>query len=119
MGVMDVIEISEYCCTPLHDGAIDETRANAMAPMLSALADPVRLRIISMLIDAPDGSTCGCDLELPLGLSQPTVSHHLKVLREAGLVEGDRRGRWVHYRVVPERLDEIARALAPAISVAR
>lgn len=103
----------EICCTPLREGAIDEVTAGAMAPMLGALADPVRLRILSMLMAAPDGSACGCDLEEPLGLSQPTVSHHLKVLREAGLVTGERNGRWVHYRVVPERLEEIAGALAP------
>lgn len=103
----------EICCTPLHEGEIDESKAEAMAPMIGALADPVRLRIVSMLMAAPDGSSCGCDLEEPLGLSQPTVSHHLKVLREAGLIEGERRGRWVHYRVLPERLGEIASALAP------
>jgi ArsR family transcriptional regulator len=85
-----------------------------MAPVLAALADPVRLRVVSMLAAAPDGSACGCDLEDPLGLSQPTVSHHLKVLREAGLIEGERRGRWIHYRVVPERLAEIREALSPA-----
>lgn len=103
----------ELCCTPLHDGAINEVRASAMAPVLAALADPVRLRMVSMLLAAPDGTSCGCDLEGPLGLSQPTVSHHLKVLREAGLVAGERRGRWVHYRVVPERLEEISQALSP------
>jgi len=108
----------ELCCTPLHEGTIDESRAEAMAPMLGALADPVRLRIISMLIDAPDGSCCGCDLETPLALSQPTISHHLKVLREAGLVEGERRGRWVHYRIIPSRLAEIAQALAPGLVTA-
>jgi ArsR family transcriptional regulator len=107
----------EICCTPLHEGAIDEPKAEAMAPMLGALADPVRLRIVSMLMAAPDGSSCGCDLEGPLGLSQPTVSHHLKVLRQAGLIEGERRGRWVHYRVVPGRLEEIAAALAPTPAI--
>jgi len=112
-AAMTVIQVTEMCCTPLHDGAIDEVRAGAMAPMLAALADPVRLRIVSMLLAAPDGSCCGCDLEEPLGLSQPTVSHHLKVLREAGLVDGERSGRWVHYRVVPDRLEEIAEALSP------
>jgi len=110
---MDAIVFDDFCCTPLHEGEIDVERATAMAPMLAALADPVRLRIVSMLLAAPEGSSCGCDLEDPLGLSQPTVSHHLKVLREAGLVEGERQGRWVHYRVVPERLEEIAAALSP------
>lgn len=86
-----------------------------MASVLAALGDPVRLRIISMLAAAPDGSACGCDLEAPLGLSQPTVSHHLRILRQAGLVEGTRRGRWVHYRVVKERLAEIRQALTPGV----
>lgn len=103
----------DICCTPLHEGAIDEGRADAMAPIFGALSDPVRLRIVSMLLAAPDGSACGCDLEEPIGLAQPTVSHHLKVLREAGLIEGERRGRWVHYRVVSDRLEEISEALSP------
>ena len=103
----------DYCCTPLFDGVIDDKSATEMAPVLAALADPVRLRIVSMLAAAPDGSACGCDLEEPLGLSQPTVSHHLKVLREAGLIEGERRGRWIHYRLVDERVAEVREALAP------
>ncbi len=113
MSVMKLleVEVTDYCCTPLHDGVIDEERALAMAPVLAALADPIRLRIVSMLLAAPEGSSCGCDLEGPLGLAQPTVSHHLKILREAGLIEGEKRGRWVHYRVVPERLFEISEAL--------
>lgn len=106
----------EVCCTPLYEGAIEVERAEEMAPVLAALGDPVRLRIVSMLLAAPEGYACGCDLEAPLALSQPTVSHHLKVLREAGLVEGEKRGRWVHYRVMPERLDEISQALTPSRS---
>ncbi|MCZ6504871.1 MAG: transcriptional regulator [Acidobacteria bacterium] len=107
----------DYCCTPLFEGVIDDSDAAEMAPVLAALADPVRLRIVSMLAGSPDGAACGCDLEAPLGLSQPTVSHHLKILREAGLVEGTRDGRWIHYRVVPERLAEIRDALTPALVV--
>lgn len=106
-----LLEVDELCCTPLYEGAIDGPGAEAMAPVLAALADPVRIRIVSMLLAAPEGTACGCDLEEPLGLSQPTVSHHLKVLREAGLVEGERRSRRIYYRVRTERLDEIARAL--------
>lgn len=105
--------MKDYCCTPLFGGAIEGEEADEMAPVLAALADPVRLRIISMLAAAPGGAACGCDLEEPLGLSQPTVSHHLKILREAGLVEGRREGRWIYYSVVPERLEEITRALTP------
>jgi len=103
----------ENCCTPLFDGVINDEDATEMAPVLAALADPVRLRMVSMLAAAPDGSACGCDLEAPLGLSQPTISHHLKVLREAGLIKGERRGRWIHYSVVPDRLAEIREALSP------
>ncbi len=105
----------DYCCTPLFEGVLDEAQAVETASMLAALADPMRLRIVSMLAAAPDGVACGCDLEVPLGLSQPTVSHHLKVLREAGLVANERRGRWVHYWVVPERLEEIRLALSPGV----
>lgn len=104
----------DFCCTPLFEGVIDESQAADAAATLSAVADPVRLRIISMLAAAPDGVACGCELEAPLGLSQPTVSHHLKVLREAGLVVGERRGRWVHYRLVTERLDDLRRVLDPS-----
>jgi ArsR family transcriptional regulator len=107
----------EVCCTPLSEGAVTAERAEAMAPVLAALADPTRLRIISILLDAPEGSCCGCDMEQPLGLSQPTISHHLKVLREAGLVEGERQGRWVHYRALPHRLADVARALLPEESL--
>ena len=103
----------DNCCTPLFAGVIDEEEATEMAPVLAALGDPVRLRMISMLAAAPEGSVCGCDLEEPLELSQPTVSHHLKVLREAGLIEGERRGRWIHYSVVSERVTEIRDALSP------
>lgn len=103
----------EPCCTPLSDGAISSAKAEEMAPVLAALADPIRLRILSMILASSEGDVCGCDLEEPLGLSQPTVSHHLKVLREAGLVEGERRGRWIHYSVVSDRLEEISGALRP------
>lgn len=107
----------DYCCTPLFEGVLDDEAATEMAPVMAALADPVRLRIVSMLAAAPEGNACGCDLEGPLGLTQPTVSHHLKVLREAGLIEGERRGRWIHYGIVPERLAEIRDALNPVGSL--
>ena len=106
----------EYCCTPLFTGVLEEAQADEMAPLLTALADPARLRIMSMLAAAPQGRACGCDLETPLGLSQPTVSHHLKILREAGLVDGTRDGRWIYYRVVPERLAEIRDAITPVVN---
>ena len=109
------VNMRMQCCEPLIDGVLEEEGATRTAAMFGALADPVRLRIVSMLAAAPEGTACGCELEAPLGLAQPTVSHHLRILREAGLVVGERRGRWVHYRVVPERLDEIRMALSPPV----
>ncbi len=98
------------CCRPLADGAISPTEAADLASVFKALADPARLRILSALI-ATEGHICACDFVTVVGKSQPTVSHHLKVLREAGLVEGTRRGTWVWYTVVPSRLAEIRGAL--------
>ncbi len=109
----------EFCCTPIFEGEIDAEAAGDMAAMFAALGDPVRLRIVSMLSAAPEGTACGCDLEEPLSLSQPTVSHHLKILREAGLIQGERDGRWVHYRVVPERLEELRGALSTSALVSQ
>jgi ArsR family transcriptional regulator len=103
------------CCTPLFAGVLDTSQAAHTAGLLAALADPVRLRIVSILATAPDGAVCGCEMEDPLGLAQPTVSHHLRILREAGLVVGERQGRWVHYSLVPERLAEIIEALRPPV----
>jgi ArsR family transcriptional regulator len=99
------------CCPSLADARLGEVEAVERARAFAALADPARLRLLSLL--ASEGETCACDLVEPLGRSQPTVSHHLKVLREAGLVEGEKRGTWVWYRVVPERLAELRDLLAP------
>jgi ArsR family transcriptional regulator, arsenate/arsenite/antimonite-responsive transcriptional repressor len=108
---------SEFCCTPLTDGIVATPEAEDIAATFAALGDPVRVRIVSMLAAAPDGAACGCDLEAPLGLSQPTVSHHLKILREAGLVEGTKQGRWVFYRVNPNRLEEMRDLLRQRVIV--
>jgi ArsR family transcriptional regulator len=109
------VNMRMQCCEPLFDGVLEEEGAARTAALFAALADPVRLRIVSMLAAAPGGTACGCELEDPLGLAQPTVSHHLRILREAGLVAGERRGKWVHYRVVPGRLSEIRDALSLSV----
>ena len=83
-----------------------------LAGLLKAVADPARLRLLSLIHAQPSGEACVCHLTGPLGLSQPTVSHHLRVLHDAGLLERQRRGTWVYYRVVPERLAEIREALS-------
>ena len=84
-----------------------------MARRLKALADPARLRLLSLLLAAPDPQACTCELTEPLGLSQPTVSHHLKKLAETGLVTGESRGVWTYYRVNEDALAVAARVLAP------
>src|SRR5688572_20606490 len=92
------------CCSLL-DAPIAESQADELAAAFAALADPVRLRLFSMIASA--GTACSCNLVEPIGKSQPTVSHHTKVLAEAGLITGEKVGRWVNWSVVPERLEQI------------
>jgi len=91
------------CCAPMSEEPLSVHDADDFARLFAALGDPVRLRLFSMI--AAEGEACSCNLEGPLERSQPTISHHTKILAEAGLITGDRRGRWVWWRVVPERLD--------------
>lgn len=93
--------------------ALSEAQAVALARVFKALADPVRLRLLSMIGGARGGEACVCELTVGFEVSGPTISHHLKVLREAGLIEGDRRGTWIYYRAVPGALDEASAALVP------
>ena len=104
----------EHCCAPLQATAISEPEAVELARRFAALADPVRLRLVSLLATAAGGSVCACDLVEPVGKSQPTVSHHLKVLRDAGLVTSEKRGVNVWYAAVPEALELLRDALASA-----
>jgi ArsR family transcriptional regulator len=104
---------SMSCCTPLLATPLDAAEAEAMASLLKALADPVRLQLLSLIATAPDGEVCVCDLVAPVGRSQPTVSHHLAVLVDAGVLARDKRGRWAWFRVVPERLDTVRDLFRP------
>lgn len=106
-----VIDSDEACCPSLLDAALEPGAATELASAFAALADPARLRLLSLIAAQPSGEVCACDLVEPLGKSQPTVSHHLRVLYEAGLVDRDKRGTWVWYRVVPERLAALRSAL--------
>ena len=99
---------SQVCCPSVLAAPLDEHDAEDLARVFAALADPVRLRCLSLIADA--GEICACDLLDPLDRSQPTVSHHTKVLAEVGLITGEKRGRWVHWSIVPARLDAIRRA---------
>jgi ArsR family transcriptional regulator, arsenate/arsenite/antimonite-responsive transcriptional repressor len=103
------------CCPPVLHTALGKADAEALADGLKALADPVRLRLLSFIAAQPEGEACVCHVTEPVGLSQPTVSHHLKVLRDAGLLEREKRATWVYYRVVPQRLEAIRAALATRI----
>ena len=108
MLVVDVKQIA-VCCEPVLASVLGEDDAEELAAAFKALSDPVRLRLLSLIAG---GEVCACELVEPLGRSQPTVSHHLKVLHEAGLVDREKRGSWVWYRVVPERLAVLRDALA-------
>jgi ArsR family transcriptional regulator len=97
------------CCASLVEAPLSEPEAAELARVLAALGDPVRLRLLSLV--AAQDEVCSCDLEGPLGRSQPTVSHHTKILAEAGLIVGDKRGRWTWWRVLPDRLASLRQAL--------
>lgn len=101
------------CCAPLAAGVMAPEDALQLALRLKALADPARVRIMSLLLANADAGLCTCDLAPSVELSEATVSHHLKQLREAGLVEGTRKGTNVHYRPQPEALDALVRVLDP------
>jgi ArsR family transcriptional regulator len=98
---------SAACCAPLSAQPLTMEQAEQVAPLLKALADPVRLRLMSLVASRQGGEACVCDLNEAFDLSQPTISHHLKVLHEAGLVDRDKRGVWVYYRARPQALAAI------------
>lgn len=100
------------CRAPVLQGRLGRTDAVHLAAGFKAIADPARLQLLSFVAAQPSGEACVCHLTTPLGLSQPTVSHHLKVLYEAGLLDRERRGTWVYYRIVPAELAALRDALA-------
>lgn len=101
---------ADICCAPVSSEVLDEDQAETLARSFAALADPTRLRLLSLIASA-DGEVCACDLVEPSGRSQPTISHHMKILVDAGLVTREKRSLWVWYRVVPERLQALRAAL--------
>jgi ArsR family transcriptional regulator, arsenate/arsenite/antimonite-responsive transcriptional repressor len=102
------------CCPPLTAQPLSQAQADQIAPLLRALADPVRLRLMSLVASHPGGEACVCDLNDAFDLSQPTISHHLKVLHDAGLLDRDKRGVWVYYRVRTEALASVGALIASA-----
>ncbi len=97
------------CCAPLTESTLSEDDATELAALLGALSDPVRLRLLSLV--ASEGEVCSCNLEAPLGKSQPTISHHTRILTDAGLIVGEKRGKWTWWRAVPEQLKAVRSAL--------
>jgi ArsR family transcriptional regulator len=110
-STLEVTSDTAECCPSVLGAPLDAAEAAVLAAGFSALSDPVRLRVLSMLAAAPEGEVCVCDFVEPLGRSQPTISHHLKILGEAGLVHGDRRGKWVWYSLDRNRLADLRSAL--------
>lgn len=108
-AVLDVT--TDACCAPILAPTLGERDARELALGFTALADPVRLRLLNILGSDPDGEVCICNLVEPIGKSQPTISHHMKLLAEAGLVRGERRGKWVWYSLDRGRLEALRAAL--------
>jgi ArsR family transcriptional regulator len=106
-----VLPLAESCCAPLLREPISASQASQLAGLLKALADPTRLRLVSMVAAHQDGEACVCDLTEPLGLTQPTISHHLKILVDAGILTRDKRGVWAYYALVPSALDALSAVL--------
>ena len=102
------------CCAPLAREPLTEEQADQVVPLLKAIADPVRLRLVSLVLASEGGEACVCDLTGAFNLSQPTVSHHLKVLHEAGLLDRAKRGVWVYYRVRSDAMRALAQLVSPA-----
>jgi ArsR family transcriptional regulator, arsenate/arsenite/antimonite-responsive transcriptional repressor len=112
LAVIDPVGALAECCTPRRSRKpLPRHEAERLADAIGVLADPARLQLLSLIGSEADGEACVCDLTEPLGLTQPTVSHHLKVLHQAGLLEREQRGRWAFYRLAPERLAALQRAL--------
>jgi ArsR family transcriptional regulator, arsenate/arsenite/antimonite-responsive transcriptional repressor len=105
---------AQECCMPLLREPITASQATDLARKLRALADPTRLRLVSMVAAHEGGEACVCDLTGPLGLTQPTISHHLKILVEAGIFTRDKRGVWAYYAIVPAALDALSAVLSTA-----
>ena len=114
----ELVQLGERACAPtvMTARALTAEAAAALAVGFKAVGDPTRLRLLSLIAAHDGGEACVCDLTHAFPLSGPTISHHLKVLREAGLITGDRRGTWVYYRIVPDALAALSRALSPAAS---
>jgi ArsR family transcriptional regulator len=107
------LPLADVCCAPLLREPITSSQAADLARKLKALADPARLRLVSMVAAHEGGEACVCELTEPLGLTQPTISHHLKILVDAGIFTRDKRGVWAYYALVPSALEALSAVLSP------
>ena len=114
LPILDLADAETVCCEPLTREPMSRDQAEQIAPMLKALADPVRLRLLSLVASHADGEACVCDLHDAFELSQPTISHHLKVLHDAGLLDRDKRGVWVYYRARVDALHQLGTLIGAA-----
>jgi ArsR family transcriptional regulator len=114
--VKDPIPVEAVCCPPVTASALDEAEAVELAAVLKALADPVRLRLVSIIASAPTGEICACELPALLDRTQPTISHHLTQLVRAGLIDREQRGKWAWFRVRPDGFAAIRAALGEGLS---
>jgi ArsR family transcriptional regulator, arsenate/arsenite/antimonite-responsive transcriptional repressor len=113
-GTRPALPLADVCCAPLLREPLSASQAADLARKLKALADPTRLRLVSMVAAHEGGEACVCDLTEPLGLSQPTISHHLKILVEAGIFTRDKRGVWAYYALVPSAREALSTVLSTA-----
>ena len=111
--------LSVDCCSPMVREPLTAEQATALAGAFKALADPVRLRLLSLIASHAGGEACVCDLTDAFELTGPTISHHLKVLRQAGIIDGERRGTWIYYRAVPTRLAHLSRLLVSPVAATK
>ena len=102
------------CCSPVIGQVMTVAQAESLATVLKAIAEPTRLRLVSLVAAQADAEACVCDLTEPVGLSQPTVSHHLKILVDAGVLQREQRGKWAYYKLVPATFASLSRLLTPS-----
>lgn len=112
---LPLVDATDSCCTTVTGGVVDQKTADRLARSFKALSDPTRVRLLSLIAAAEGGEACVCDLTGVVKLSQPTVSHHMRLLVEAGLVTRDQRGRWAYYAVIDGALDAVADALSSRV----
>ena len=110
---LPLVETTSACCSSVTGGTLDAVEAERLSRMFKALGDPTRVRLLSMIAAARGQEACICDSIEPVGLSQPTVSHHMKQLVDAGIVEREQRGRWAYYRLIGDTLSALSGALRP------